>query len=158
MKIDIDLTAQRLQLLDGVTRLREYAVSTAVNGPGEIRGSGCTPRGRHRIRAKIGTGLPNGAVLRARRWTREVWSPELGARYPGRDWILSRILWLSGVENGRNRLGCVDTFRRYIYLHGTPDVEALGRPASHGCVRMRNEDVIELFDLVCAGTDVELHE
>lgn len=158
MKIDIDLTAQRLQLLDGVTRLREYAVSTAVNGPGEIGGSGCTPRGRHRIRAKIGTGLPNGAVLRARRWTREVWSPELGARYPGRDWILSRILWLSGVENGRNRLGCVDTFRRYIYLHGTPDVEALGRPASHGCVRMRNEDVIELFDLVCAGTDVELHE
>lgn len=158
MKIDIDLTAQRLQLLDGVTRLREYAVSTAVNGPGEIRGSGCTPRGRHRIRAKIGTGLPNGAVLRARRWTREVWSPELGARYPGRDWILSRILWLSGVENGRNRLGCVDTFRRYIYLHGTPDVEALGRPASDGCVRMRNEDVIELFDLVCAGTDVELHE
>lgn len=158
MKLDIDLTAQRLQLLDGATRVREYTVSTAANGPGEILGSGCTPRGRHRVRAKIGAGLPNGAVLRARRWTREVWSPELGAQYPGRDWILSRILWLSGVEPGRNRLGCVDTFRRYIYLHGTPDVAALGRPASHGCIRMRNDDVIELFDLVSAGTDVELHE
>jgi lipoprotein-anchoring transpeptidase ErfK/SrfK len=158
MKIDIDLGAQRLRLLDGTRAVREYPVSTAANGPGEILGSGCTPRGRHRIRAKIGADLPAGAVLRGRRWTREIWSPELGTRYPDRDWILSRILWLSGVEPGRNRLGCVDTFRRYIYLHGTPDVEALGRPASHGCVRLRNEDVIELFDLVRAGTDVELHE
>lgn len=158
VKIDIDLTTQQLRLFDGSDMLREYLISTAANGPGEINGSGCTPRGRHRIRARIGGGLPAGAVLRGRRWTREVWSPELGARYPGRDWILSRILWLSGVERGRNRLGCVDTFRRYIYLHGTPDVAALGRPASHGCVRMRNEDVIELFDLVSAGTDVELHE
>ncbi|HET8882864.1 MAG TPA: L,D-transpeptidase [Solimonas sp.] len=158
MKIDIDLGAQRLRLLDGARTVREYAVSSGANGAGEILGSGCTPRGRHRIRARIGAGLPAGAVLRGRRWTREVWSPELGTQYPDRDWILSRILWLSGVEPGRNRLGCVDTFRRYIYLHGTPDVAALGRPASHGCVRMRNEDIIELFDLVSAGTDVELHE
>jgi lipoprotein-anchoring transpeptidase ErfK/SrfK len=158
MKVDIDLGAQRLRLLDGARTVHEYVVSSGANGPGEILGSGCTPRGRHRIRAKIGAGLPAGAVLRGRRWTREVWSPELGTQYPGRDWILSRILWLSGVEPGRNRLGCVDTFRRYIYLHGTPDVAALGRPASHGCVRMRNEDIIELFDLVSAGTDVELHE
>ncbi|NGY04456.1 L,D-transpeptidase [Solimonas terrae] len=158
MRIDIDLARQRLLLSDSATLVREYRVSTAVNGPGEILGSGCTPRGRHRIRARIGAGLPAGAVLCGRRWTREVWSPELGARFPGRDWILSRILWLSGVEPGRNRLGCVDTFRRYIYLHGTPDVEALGRPASHGCIRLRNEDVIELFDLVPAGTAVELHD
>lgn len=158
MKVDVDFATQTLRLTDDGVMLREYPVSTGANGPGEIQGSGCTPRGRHIIRAKIGDGLPAGAVLRARRWTREIWSPELDSRHPGRDWILSRILWLSGTEVGRNRFGCVDTFRRYIYLHGTPDLAALGRPASHGCVRMRNEDVIELFDLVCAGTDVELHE
>lgn len=158
MRIDVDIGAQRLRLYDGAVLLREYPVSTGANGAGEIQGSGCTPRGRHVVRARIGAGLPSGAVLRARRWTREVWSPELHARHPGRDWILSRILWLSGCERGRNRLGCVDTFRRYVYVHGTPDVERLGQPASHGCVRMRNEDVIELFDLVPAGTEVELHE
>lgn len=158
MRIEVDIGAQCLRLHQPGQRLREYAVSTARNGPGEIQGSGCTPRGRHIIRARIGEGLPQGAVLRARRWTREVWTPELHARYPGRDWILSRILWLSGLERGRNRLGCVDTFRRYIYIHGTPDSEAMGVAASHGCVRMRNEDVMELFDLVRTGTEVELHE
>lgn len=158
MKLDIDLRQQRLRLLDGAATLREYPVSTAANGPGEIQGSGCTPRGRHVIRVRIGAGLPPGAVLRGRRPTGEIWSPQLAAAQPGRDWILSRILWLSGCERGRNRLGCVDTFRRYIYLHGTPDVALLGRPVSHGCVRMRNEDVIELFDLVVPGTAVELHE
>lgn len=158
MRIDIDLRAQRLRLCEAAATLRDYTVSTAANGPGEIRGSGCTPRGRHRVRAKIGAGLPAGAVLRGRRWTRELWSEQLAAHHPGRDWILSRILWLSGVEPGRNRLGCVDTFRRYIYVHGTADLANLGRPASHGCVRMRNEDVIELFDLVPAGTEVEIHE
>lgn len=158
MKIEVDIAAQRLRLYEQGSVTREYTVSTAANGAGEIQGSGCTPRGRHIVRAKIGAGLPVGAVLRARRWTREVWTPELQARYPGRDWILSRILWLSGLERGRNRLGCVDTFRRYIYLHGTPDSEPLGQPLSHGCVRLRNEDVIELFDLVSIGTEVELHE
>lgn len=158
MKLDIDLSRQRLCVIDGVRTLREYPVSTAANGPGEIQGSGCTPRGLHVIRAGIGAGLPAGAVLRGRRPTGEIWTPELAAAQPGRDWILSRILWLSGCERGINRLGCVDTFRRYIYIHGTPDVAALGRPASHGCVRMRNEDVIELFDLVVPGTTVELHE
>jgi L,D-transpeptidase YbiS len=158
LTLDIDLSAQRLRVLDGASVAHEYSVSTGANGVGEIQGSGCTPRGRHIIRARIGAGLPPGAVLRARRWTREIWSPELADRYPGRDWILSRILWLSGQEMGRNRLGCVDTFRRYIYLHGTPDTDRLGSPASHGCVRMRNEDVIELFDLVQLGTEVELHE
>ena len=158
MKIEVNIAAQRLRLYEQRELLREYTVSTAANGAGEIQGSGCTPRGRHIVRAKIGAGLPQGAVLRARRWTREVWTPELQARHPGRDWILSRILWLSGLERGRNRLGCVDTFRRYIYLHGTPDSEPLGQPLSHGCVRLRNEDVIELFDLVSIGTEVELHE
>ncbi len=117
-----------------------------------------TPRGRHVVRAKIGAGLPTGAVLSGRRWTGEIWTPQLHDRNPGRDWILSRILWLSGVERGRNRLGCVDTFRRYIYLHGTPYVESLGAPASKGCVRMSNDDIIELYERIDAGTEVELND
>src|SRR5690606_20033273 len=118
----------------------------------------CTPRGRHVVRARIGAGAPAGAVFRGRRPTGEVWSPELAARYPGRDWILSRILWLSGREPGFNRLGGVDSMRRYIYIHGTPDDQPMGVPLSHGCVRMRNADVIELFDLVPPGTEVLIHE
>lgn len=123
-------------------------VSTALNGAGEQSGSNCTPRGRHQVRAKIGDGLPLGAVLRGRRWTGEVWSEELDSRFPDRDWILSRILWLSGCEPGFNRLGQVDTFRRYVYLHGTPDTQPMGVPLSHGCVRLRNADLLNLFPLV----------
>jgi lipoprotein-anchoring transpeptidase ErfK/SrfK len=133
-------------------------VSTALNGPGELNGSGCTPRGSHRVRAKIGEGLPLAAVLRGRRWTGEVWSPELHAQFPGRDWILTRILWLSGCEPGRNRLGEVDTFRRYIYLHGTPDSEPMGEPLSHGCVRLRNRDLLELFARVPVQCAVQIDE
>lgn len=158
MRIEIDIGAQRVRLRENGCILREYPVSTAANGPGEIAGSGCTPRGRHIIRAKIGAGLPVGAVLRGRRWTGEVWTPELHTQYPGRDWILTRILWLSGCEPGRNRLGCVDSFRRYIYLHGTPYAAELGRPQSKGCVRLRNEDVIELFERVPLRTEVEIHQ
>jgi lipoprotein-anchoring transpeptidase ErfK/SrfK len=156
--IRIDLAAQVLTLLpaDGVTRA--WPVSTARNGAGEQRDSGCTPRGRHVVRARIGAGLPAGAVLVGRRPTGETWSAELARACPERDWILSRILWLSGLERGRNRLGKVDTMRRYIYIHGTPGDQPMGRPASHGCIRMRNEDVIELFDLVPAGTEVLIVE
>ncbi|QKE62848.1 L,D-transpeptidase [Aquipseudomonas campi] len=132
---------------DGRLVLR-LAVSTALNGAGERSGSNCTPRGRHQVRAKIGEDLPLGAVLRGRRWTGEVWSSELHQQFPGRDWILTRILWLSGCEPGINRLGAVDTFRRYIYLHGTPDTEPLGVPLSHGCVRLRNADLLQLFPRV----------
>lgn len=131
----------------GQLRLR-VPVSSALNGAGEVKGSGCTPRGLHQVRAKIGTGLPLGAVLRGRRWTGETWTPELHAQFPGRDWILSRILWLSGCEPGINRMGSVDTFRRYIYLHGTPDCEPMDVPLSHGCVRLRNTDLLHLFDQV----------
>lgn len=133
-------------------------ISTALNGPGEHNGSGCTPRGRHQVRAKVGAGLPQGAVLRGRRWTGETWTPALHAQFPGRDWILSRILWLSGCEPGRNRLGAVDTFRRYIYLHGTPDTEPMGVPLSHGCVRLRNADLVELFDRVPLHCPVQIEE
>jgi L,D-transpeptidase YbiS len=157
-RIDIDLSRQKLRLYEGDRLLREYPVSTAARGAGEKNGSFCTPRGRHKIRAKIGAGAAEGAVFAARRPTGEVYSAQLGRQFPGRDWILTRILWLSGLEPGRNRLGEVDTMRRYIYLHGTPAETALGTPGSHGCVRMANRDIIELFDLVDAGTEVDIHE
>lgn len=158
MHIDINLAEQNLRLMDGARPLREYRMSSGANGIGEINGSGCTPRGRHVVRARIGAGQPTGAVFAARRPTGEIWSPELHQKFPRRDWILTRILWLSGLEPGRNRLGCVDTFRRYIYLHGTPPLTPLGVPGSKGCIRMRNEDIIELFDRVPAGIEVHLHE
>ena len=159
MRIDVDLAGQQLNLFDdGGVWVARYAVSTARNGPGEREGSGCTPRGRHVVRARIGAGAPRGAVFRGRRPTGEIWSPELAAAFPARDWILSRILWLSGCEPGINRLGKVDTMRRYIYIHGTPDDQPMGRPLSHGCIRMRNDDVIALFGRVPVGTVVEIHE
>jgi lipoprotein-anchoring transpeptidase ErfK/SrfK len=155
--IDIDLSAQRLVLRRGGQLCLDVPVSTGINGISEINGSGGTPRGAHVIRAMIGRGLPRGAVFRARRWTGEIWTPEAHAAEPGRDWILTRILWLSGSEPGRNRLGCVDTFRRYIYLHGTPPVTALGVPGSKGCVRMDNDAIIDLFNQITPGTPVQLH-
>jgi hypothetical protein len=136
--------------------IRRYRVSTALNGSGELRGSHCTPRGRHAIRARIGAGMPINTVFVRRRPTGERWSSALAAQNPGRDWILTRILWLSGCEPGFNRLGEVDTMRRYIYLHGSPDTAEMGIPGSIGCVRMRNRDILELFDLVLAGTQVDI--
>ena len=94
--------------------------------------------------------------MRGRRATGEIWSADFAARDPDRDWILSRILWLSGAEPGRNRLGDVDTMRRYIYLHGAPDTEPMGVPFSHGCIRMRNADVLRLFDLMEIGDPVNI--
>ncbi len=158
MKIDIDLSRQSLALLEGGRERKRYPVSTAARGAGEKNGSECTPRGRHLIRAKIGAGQPPGTVFVARRPTGEIYAPEMKAQYPHRDWILTRILWLSGLEKGKNRLGEVDTLRRYIYLHGTPDETMLGQPGSHGCIRMANADIIELFDLVPAYTEVLIHE
>ena len=157
MRLEVDLQRQRMQLIDSGRTLREFVVSTAANGPGEINGSGCTPRGEHIVRAKIGGDQPLAAVFRARRPTGEIWTPELHEQQPGRDWILTRILWLSGLEPGRNRLGTVDTFRRYIYIHGTPYASQLGLPGSKGCVRMDNADIIELYDRVPVGTVVHIH-
>ena len=157
--IRINIATQSLELVDGTgKKLRSYAVSTATNGTGERNGSFCTPRGRHIVRAKIGKGLPVNTVLVGRRPTGERYTDELGAQFPGRDWILTRILWLSGCEPGFNRLGDVDTMRRYIYIHGSPDSVEMGVPGSIGCIRMRNSDVVELFDLVDAGTSVEIVE
>ncbi len=157
MKIEIDVSRQELALHgDDGSVLRRYRVSTAKNGVGEKNGSYRTPRGRHIVRAKIGAGQPENTVFVRRRPTGEVWSPELNARYPGRDWMLTRILWLSGCEPGVNRLGDVDTMRRYIYIHGSPDTAEMGKPGSIGCVRMRNRDIIELFDLVPPYTPVQI--
>jgi len=157
MKISIRIPTQKLDLLDNTGKLlRCYSVSTAANGVGELSGSYCTPRGKHIIRAKIGAGQPENTVFVGRRPTGEIYTPELGAKFPERDWILTRILWLSGCEVGFNRLGDNDTMHRYIYIHGTPDSVPLGIPDSHGCIRMNNADLIELFDIVPAGTAVEI--
>ena len=157
MRIEIDLGRQQLVLRNNKDLpTKTYSVSTSKNGPGEKTGSFCTPCGRHIVRAKIGAGQPENAVFVRRRPTGEVWTPEMHARYPGRDWILTRILWLSGCEPGKNRLREVDTMRRYIYLHGTHGLAEMGKPGSVGCVRMRGPDIIELFDLVPPYTAVEI--
>jgi L,D-transpeptidase YbiS len=153
--VEVDVPAQALVLRDRVGRvLFETRVSTARNGVGELNGSECTPRGRHVIRAKIGAGEPVNAVFVSRRPTGEVYTPALRAVYPARDWILTRIMWLSGLERGRNRLGKVDTMRRYIYIHGCPDEDPMGVPGSRGCIKMRNSDLVRFFDLVPVGTPV----
>lgn len=157
MHIRISLPAQTLELIadDGML-IRRYPVSTSKNGAGEMRGSECTPTGRHIVRAKIGGNMPAFTVFKGRRPTGEIWTPELDE--PGKDWILSRILWLSGTEPGINRLGIVDTMRRYIYIHGCSESAPMGVPVSHGCIRMRNADVIELYDRVPVYTGVSIVE
>lgn len=160
LRVIVSLREQTLTLRDeGEPRhSRIFPISSAKNGAGEEMGSGCTPRGRHVIRAMIGRSLPAGSVFVGRRPTGEIYSLALAAQQPERDWILSRILWLRGCEPGRNRFGHVDTMRRYIYIHGCPDTEPMGIPASHGCIRMRNADIIELFDMVEPGVPVEILE
>lgn len=158
MRIVINIPSQELGLYDDNENvIRHYRISSAKNGVGQVNGSFCTPLGKHIIRAKIGAGQPVNTVFVRRRPTGEIYTPELGASFPGRDWILTRILWLSGCEPGFNRLGPVDTMRRYIYIHGSPDNVEMGKPGSIGCIRMRNNDLLELFDLVNAGTEVYIN-
>ena len=157
-QLRVNLRSQRIELVDGTEVLESYAVSSAARGAGEQEGSEQTPRGLHEIRAKIGAGAPKGAVFVGRRPTGEICTPAMVRAEPERDWILSRILWLRGLEPGKNRLREVDSMRRYIYIHGTPDEASIGTPASHGCIRMRNADVIELFDRVDSGMRVEIVE
>jgi lipoprotein-anchoring transpeptidase ErfK/SrfK len=162
LRIDISLKLQQLYLFeptpDGDILLRQYPVSTARNGAGEASGSYCTPRGRHRIAAKIGGGAPLFAAFTARVASGEIWSPQAANDAPDRDWILTRILWLEGLEPGRNQGGTVDTHARYIYIHGTSEEHLIGTPASHGCIRMKNADVADLFDRVEVGTVVTIGE
>lgn len=156
--IRIEIEKQLLSLYLGQELIASYPVSTSKDGPGEEMESGCTPRGLHRIKIKIGDGLPENSVFVGRRPTGEIYTPELGANNPERDWILTRIIWLTGMEPEQNRGGNRDTLRRFIYIHGCPDSEPMGIPASHGCVRMRNCDLLELFDLVDTDTLVEIVE
>lgn len=158
LRINVHLLEQRLTLSEGQRVVFETSVSLAKNGPGEQMGSECTPRGWHQIRAKIGTSCPVNTVFRGRRPTGEIYTPELGQAHPNRDWILTRILWLSGLEPGKNRFGNVDTMRRYIYIHGSPDEVPMGIPGSHGCIRMHNEPLLELFERTESGTSVLLAE
>jgi len=134
--------------------VQTYTISSAKNGVGEIMDSECTPRGWHKIRAKIGEGASVNTVFVGRRPTGEIYSPELATQFDNRDWILTRIFWLSGLEPGKNRLGNVDTMRRYVYIHGAPDRVKMGKPGSRGCIRMRNSDIIELFERIPVGTKV----
>ena len=155
-QIVISIPEQSLALFEAGQCIRRYAVSTALKGAGERKGSFCTPRGRHIVRARIGNGAAANTVFVGRRPTGEIYSRELAERFPGRDWILTRILWLSGCEVGFNRLGDVDTMRRYIYIHGSPDSVPMGVPGSIGCIRMRNAEIVELYDRVPAGTAVSI--
>jgi lipoprotein-anchoring transpeptidase ErfK/SrfK len=156
--LDIAVSEQRLDVIDNGNTVRSYPVSTAKNGMGERRGSECTPRGWHRVRAKIGSGFPPNTVFVGRRPTGETYNMALAEQYPDRDWILTRILWLGGLEPGLNRYGDVDTCWRYIYIHGTPDEDRIGSPVSHGCIRMKNADILDLFERVEAGVWVSIHE
>lgn len=158
MRVTINIRDQRLEVHDGNTLLFQAQVSTARNGVGEKKGSECTPRGRHIIRAKIGDGCVLNTVFIARRLSDEIFSETLQQQQPQRDWILTRILWLSGSELGVNRLGDVDTMQRYIYIHGCPEDTRMGIPASHGCIRMTNTDIVSLFDLLPVGVDVLINE
>jgi len=156
--ISISISSQSLTVYQGSRMVKQYVISTALKGIGSQKNSNKTPLGQHLIRAKIGAGLPINTVFIGRRPTGEMFNAQLDSQFPERDWILSRILWLSGTELGKNRLGNVDTMQRYIYIHGTPDSEPMGRPLSHGCVRMRNCELIELFDLVPVYTPVDITE
>jgi len=159
MFLRISIPRQTLEVVGEAGEiLHRFPVSTAARGAGEHPGSQCTPRGWHQVRAKIGAGLPSHSVLVGRRPTGECYSPALAEQHPGRDWILSRVLWLSGLEPGKNRMGERDTMRRYIYIHGTADEAGLGQPRSHGCIRMANRDVMALFDLVSPHTRVEIRD
>ena len=159
MKLLVSVARQSMSLVDeaGVL-IKEYPISTAKAGVGEISGSYQTPRGRHIIRAKIGAGQPENTVFVRRRPTGELWTPELAEQHPGRDWILTRILWLSGCEPGFNRLGERDTMRRYVYIHGSPENAEMGKPGSHGCIRMRNADIVELFERIPCYSEVLISE
>jgi len=158
LRIHISIARQELTLFDDARELIRYPVSTGERGVGEERGSYRTPRGQHLIRAKIGAGQAANTVFVARRPSGEIYTPELGRAFPERDWILTRILWLSGCEPGFNRLGSVDTMRRYIYIHGSPDSVAMDKPGSHGCIRMHNADIVDLFERVAPYTPVDLDE
>ena len=157
--IHIIPSSQTLNLIHNNKPVIKYTISTAKNGLGEKKGSEKTPTGWHVVRAKIGDGQKLNTVFVSRRPTGEIYSSELlakeiAAKNPNRDWILTRIFWLSGLEIGKNRLGDVDTMQRYVYIHGSPDSVSFGKPNSRGCVNMKNNDLLDLFAKVPVGTKI----
>lgn len=154
VELFVDIDEQSMTVSEHGRVIKTYDVSTAKNGPGEKKDSEKTPRGRHIVRAKIGKEAPLNAVFVGRRLTGEIYQTNMREQFPNRDWILTRIFWLSGLEPGKNRLGDVDTMRRYIYIHGTPDDVKMGQPGSRGCIRMRNKDIVELFDIVPVKSEI----
>lgn len=158
IRLEVHIQTQKLRAYEMDRLKKEFSISTAKNGVGEVKGSEQTPRGLHVIRAKVGADMPVNTVFVGRRPTGEIFTPLLRERSPDRDWILTRILWLSGLEPGKNRLGNVDTMRRFIYIHGAPDDVPMGVPGSHGCIRMHNDDLLELYDTVPVGTKLLIVE
>ena len=160
--LEVSLRQQQLSLVEtapaGPILLRQYPISTALNGAGEAEGSYCTPRGAHRIAQKIGADAPLFSVFKARVPTGGIWTPQQEVDAPGCDWILSRILWLEGIEAGKNQGGTVDSHARHIYIHGTNEEHKIGTPVSHGCIRMKNIDVVDLFERVEVGAVVNISE
>jgi hypothetical protein len=156
--LDVSISQQMCHLYSEGKLVFEAAISTALNGIGQQKNSGCTPLGWHKIRACIGHNHAINTVFIGRRPTGEIYNDQLAQQFPERDWILSRILWLSGLELGQNRLGNVDTMQRYIYIHGCPDHLPMGVALSHGCIRMHNSDVIALYEQVSPGFKVYIHE
>lgn len=154
--IIIDSSKQKMYCYEDEKEVFKYQISTGKNGMGENSGSGCTPRGLHAIYSKIGMQNLVNSVFVSRQWTGEIYSEDLAQKFPDRDWILTRILQLDGLEIGKNKGGNVDSLSRYIYIHGTPDTTKLGYPGSKGCIRMRNLDIIELADWVEIGTHVQI--
>ena len=155
-RVHISINQQTLTCFENDQQVFSFVISSALNGVGQQSGSGQTPLGDHYIRAKIGSDAPACSVFVGRRATGEIYTDALAAQFPNRDWILTRIMWLCGTEHGVNRLGNVDSMRRYIYIHGTPDTEPMGVAKSHGCIRMRNDDVLKLYDWVPAGCPVKI--
>jgi len=156
VEIEVSIQNKTLELINTVSReiIKSYTINTSKNGPGELAGSNCTPCGKHIVRAKIGANVPVNTIFRGRRPTGEVYKTGMRDEFPNRDWILTRILWLSGKELGKNRLGNVDTMRRYIYIHGCPDDYEMGKDSTIGCINMKNNDLVELFDLIPVYTSV----
>jgi lipoprotein-anchoring transpeptidase ErfK/SrfK len=152
--LHISTADQKLYWINEGKQTITYDVSTAKKGTGEANGSECTPRGWHKIRAKIGDKQPLNAVFVGRRPTAEIYSDLLKGEFPDRDWILTRILWLAGLEPSKNRYGQVDSSWRYIYIHGCPDELIMGQAESHGCIRMKNTDILDLYQRVSVGLRV----
>lgn len=154
LTLEVDIATQKMFVFREGKLIREYPVSTGKNGAGEAHNSEQTPRGLHIVRGKFGAYQPSNAVFVGRRRTGEIYEPALREKFPDRDWILTRVIWLSGLEKAKNR----NTMSRYIYIHGAPDDVVMGVPGSRGCIRMRNQDIIELFEQVTMGTRILIRD